>query len=59
MKRNENHPFRAALDEYNAYQRNYLQKNPEKRLKFRINSAVNLLRRQGWTCTPPADRKGE
>lgn len=45
--------------DYVAYVREYRARNPEKVLRWRLNQAVNLLRRNGYTVLPPDTAQGE
>lgn len=47
------HDTHAAGFDYDAYQKAYRKSNPERVKVWRTNQAANLLRRQGWTVTPP------
>lgn len=43
------------LLKYNReYQREYIAAHPERRLQWRINAAISLLKREGWQLIPPA-----
>lgn len=48
------HDTHAGFD-YDAYQRLYRKRNPERVKVWRTNQAANLLRKLGWTVTPPAN----
>lgn len=43
---------RRSFD-WQAYQREYRRKNPEKVQQWKINQAVNMLRRFGYTVIAP------
>ena len=47
------HDTNAAGFDFDAYQRLYRKRNPERVKQWRTNQAANLLRKQGWTVTPP------
>lgn len=42
---------------YAQYMKAYRERHPEVVLRGRINSAVNLLVKHGYTVTPPADQQ--
>lgn len=50
---------RVNADKLRTYNRLLTQKHPERVLKYREASAVNLLRKLGYTVVPPEDRGGE
>lgn len=46
--------------DYDKYIKEYRARNPAKVLQWRLNQAANLLKRNGWTVTPPdAAKDGE
>ncbi len=51
--------YAGSRFDYEKYVREYRRRNPEKVLRWRLNQAVNLLRRNGYTVLPPDTAQGE
>lgn len=47
-----------SKDPWNVYRRAYAVEHPEKQEQWRINSAVNLLTKHGFTVNPPKSAEG-